>query len=100
MVYTYTQALQWGISNVEIGQFDYHDNRYQKRSGNFVRAILMAFMEGDGYWLGNECSTEHGTVTDAGRQSFRDKLSTHIHSLTGTKPRIVKEGDRYAIYRV
>jgi hypothetical protein len=33
-------------------------------------------------------------------QVFRDKVSSQIHQLTGTKPRIIKDGvgGRYVIY--
>ena len=98
------QSLQWALCNATIGEFEYYDADYggSKRSGQLVKNALNLFMRGKGMLVGNGSTLSHsyrGSCTEEERQAFRDKLSEHIHGLTGMKPRFVKQDNgAYAVW--
>lgn len=102
-----TQTLQWGISNSARFNFTYWIgcNNQALESAGLVEGILGAFMQGMGQSLpaGAKLEQGWGTATPEQETAFRDKLGEQIHSLTGSKPRMVpsKQAEgRFAIYRV
>ena len=100
------QNLHWAIQSITDGKlsgeiFQYIDNGRGMTSAVLVKAFLLTFVRGFGDWVSNDCYI--GTKDDPGREAFRTKLSTHIHVLTGCKPRFNKEMngkvEQWAIYR-
>lgn len=114
-----TGTLQWAISNASVGSFKYQEPRTDSFGKSYylaissealVRDILLSFMERTGRWLSNDLYKKATAFSrdlndEKNTQSCRDALSQQIHSLTGTKPRIVKEKNKdgveqWEIYRV
>ena len=106
-------TLQWAISNANLGMFAFHadkdhrSNQFQRNSDAVVREILLFFMRGfgrftEGFVFTQEQINGYRQVTAeeiaTARTAFHTALITQIHSLTGTKPRIVPESSKFAIY--
>lgn len=107
------QALAFGIENAELQAFEYYEAREnssyygyhnRKKSSDLVRSILFGFRRNIGWYLpdgamGEIDKSANKEKWEQSNKDFRDKLVTQIHSLLGTKPRVVKEKDgRYTIY--
>lgn len=104
------QSLEFAMDHTKLDSFQFYlesKDSYAyvqtQQSCDFVTNILMSFRRNFGYYLPG------GTMTQIRRddqerweksnEEFRNKLITQIHTLTGTKPRVVKEADgRHAIY--
>jgi hypothetical protein len=108
------QALEWAISNAEMGSFKYYnkddrhkDDRFhcygpsQVASTELVRAALMKFRKGFGRYIDKRGLTPTlggKEKNEESEKNFRDALSAQIHNLTGQKPRIAMTDGRYVIY--
>lgn len=89
-----TQALQWALAHVELGQFEYTDAGYPKQSSGFLRQVLLAFMRKatcripSSYAVGGGYDRE---PTPEEREALHRALELQLHGLTGVKPRIEQE---------
>jgi hypothetical protein len=107
-----TAIIQWAINHAdlapwfEFGQESDQRNQSCSRSTDKVRHILMAFMQGAGSYISGCVAGSKGverwnqdgdTWTSA---TFEEKITIHIHTITGTKPRITstKDGKRCIWY--
>jgi len=102
------QRIEWALSNinsvVENFQFKGLSTPVPQLSDShaLVRKILMAFREGAGLYLPDAVKMdEHPTADqqETKKQEFRDRISSQIKLLTGTKPVITKKDNgRYSIF--
>ena len=106
------QILQTAMLHSDVATFDYYVNDEYGRlsvakSPAYVALVLGSFMRGSGrrvpdaYTFGPD-NGYHGRTkedTAAKQLAFREQLSTQIHQLTGTKPRLAVQADgTYSIY--
>lgn len=100
------RALEFPLNNTDYGSFSYHyrsQNGYRQSgsSRDLVKTILFCFRRGLGYYLPNEAtlaSDGYRSVDETEMKAFRDALLKQVEDLTGTKPRIVLDNNRYIIY--
>jgi hypothetical protein len=104
------QRIGFAIENVHHGSFnyrlyredDYHGYSLHDeviKSSDLARDILFAFRKGGSMNLPRGavfaptvCNSDVRYEADKGEQAFRDSIVDQIFSLTGTKPRVNKEG--------
>ena len=102
------QTLQWAIANVSVAQFTCYKptssayNFQQITSSDIVKRILCHFMRGCGSYIDTYYleSPGYGRQQDGLFDKFLNALVEQIHMLTGQKPRVVKEGEKTAMYYV
>ena len=100
---TKLQTLSFAMQNAVLVSFTYFDT-YSKESSTLVSNIMISFRRGFGYHLPdgtlqNIDKHYYKEKWEKSNKDFRDKLVEQIHGLTGTKPRVVREGDGpFAIY--
>ena len=107
-----TATIQWAINHTDLApwfEFGLESDRRNEscsRSTDKVKQILMAFMQGAGCYISGfvagskdvgRWNNDGDTWTTA---TFEEKITIHIHTLTGTKPRITstKDGQRCIWY--
>lgn len=105
---TKTQSLEWAIANVSlVDEFKYEPKKGESfvRSHGLIRDILLAFRQGEGYYIYgmavDNSGREHFYNEEArktGVQNFRTKLIAQIQKLTGIKPRMAAAAQGDAIF--
>uniref|UniRef100_A0A7S2A325 Uncharacterized protein n=1 Tax=Trieres chinensis TaxID=1514140 RepID=A0A7S2A325_TRICV len=95
--------LQWAFNNSEHGSFNYyHGGVYNLHNSlDLIHDILVCFRRDVGYYIndrrmsrkqsnlyGDQATDEKNANSE---KQFRDKLSTEIFDLTGTKPRFAAD---------
>ena len=96
------QNLAWAISNVKSGHFDY-------RGGpSLITSTLMAFRKECGYDITGYYLPHRQIAAAFGapmvhrdqsvQKEFNDVLIDKIHMLTGQKPRVALENEKWFIY--
>ena len=104
---TMRQSLDWAYANADIGSFEYCDsstNSYHsssKMSTELVRTILTLFRKGNGKYIDGYSKVPayyYGAAKDPEGVEFRDAIANQLEDLLGTKPRVVSQDGKWAIY--